>query len=101
MGVGIRRALGVCVLGVLLGVAPAAGGAPTRGHAAEGPFGFFGMTAGGLPSADEFTEMASGGVQTYRAQLAWQAVEARRGTFDWSFYDELVARAAAAHINVA
>jgi hypothetical protein len=45
---------------------------------------------GAVPSHDEISEMAAGGVDQIRLLLHWPSVESVRGTYDWSGTDAVV-----------
>jgi hypothetical protein len=65
------------------------------------PRGFFGIAPQTGIGPKDTARMRGGGVETIRAPLLWGEVQpTRRGGFDWSGFDALVATAAAGRLEV-
>jgi hypothetical protein len=95
------RAAGAIAAGLCMTLAVAACGGEDdggRGAAHE----FYGVvTAEPLPGAPELARLGRGGVGTLRINLPWGSVQnAPDAPYDWSRYDEVIARAAENGIRV-
>jgi polysaccharide biosynthesis protein PslG len=65
------------------------------------PANFFGISPNeGLPTPAEFARMHRGGIRTYRVPLGWSRAWPEPGSFNWRSFDNQVAGAAAAGLNV-
>jgi hypothetical protein len=65
------------------------------------PRGFFGIAPQTGIGPKDTARMRGGGLETIRAPLNWGAVQpSRRGGFDWSSFDDVVATAAADRLEV-
>lgn len=79
----------------------ALGAAATASPAIAVPANFWGVSPQLNPSPEQFQRLKTGGVGSVRIPLAWAAVQPDRGTpIDWSGYDVVIGRAAAARIEV-
>jgi hypothetical protein len=73
----------------------AAAAASATATAAAPPEHFVGLQSWNLPPATKLARLDRANVHTWRANVLWSSVEARRGQYDWRRYDALFARAAA------
>lgn len=87
------RLLGFCAACVLVLLA-LLGGSAGAAHAATVPNGFVGLNDWRMPSDQVMGTVSGMGVKRWRAGLFWYRIERQQGSFDWSEYDALVARAA-------
>jgi polysaccharide biosynthesis protein PslG len=90
------RGLAVCVA-VLACLAGAA--APSSASAAQ-PRSFWGVVPINNLSSSELDLMGAGRVGTLRQLVIWPSIEHKRGSYDWSYLDFLVANAARNGIEV-
>ena len=73
--------------------------APSESSAAV-PKRFWGVNPVVSPSGAEVARLKRGRVDTVRYPIYWSVVERDRGSFDWSGFDGVLARAAARNIDV-
>ena len=72
-----------------------------QGASAAAPRVFYGVQPINVPTSDQFARIARGGVGSVRYPLSWREVQpSGTGTFNWSAYDSLVARATQAGLEV-
>jgi GH35 family endo-1,4-beta-xylanase len=67
---------------------------------AKVPREFFGVVPSVHPAVDDYARMKQMGVGTLRTLLAWPVIEPSPGMYDWTYFDEVVARAAQQGIRV-
>jgi hypothetical protein len=90
----ISAAAIACAAAVAL---PSAGGA----SAASAPRAFYGVQPINVPTTEQFTRIARGGVGSVRFPLSWKdAQPSGAGAFNWATYDSLVLRATQAGLEV-
>ena len=63
---------------------------------AKVPREFFGVVPTITPDAADYPRMKQMGVGTMRGLMSWPVLEPSPGTYDWTYFDQWVARAAAA-----
>jgi polysaccharide biosynthesis protein PslG len=61
---------------------------------------FFGLGGWSFPTSGEATRLSRRELRSWRTTLAWRDVEARRGRYDWSGFDNLVGRLATRRIRL-
>jgi hypothetical protein len=93
-----RRALGLAACAAALVLATCAA-APAPAGAAL-PHSFWGVVPINNLSSSELDLMGAGEVGTLRQLVIWPSVERKRGSYDWSYLDFLVANAARNGIEV-
>jgi hypothetical protein len=63
------------------------------------PRAFFGVVPSGYDSNAEMQRMAANGVGSVRFLIDWRVIEPNQGARDWSYYDDYIARLAAAGLQ--
>jgi hypothetical protein len=74
--------------------------APASTAEAAAPRQFFGVVPSGYESSALMQRMAANGVGAARVRIRWGDVEPQQGTRNWTYYDNYIARFAAAGIQV-
>jgi hypothetical protein len=72
---------------------------PVGSSNAAVPRAFYGVVPSGYDSSAEMQRMAASGVGEVRVLVNWNRVEPTQGIRDWSYYDDYVARLAAAGLQ--
>jgi len=57
---------------------------------ASAPDPFFGVAPEGLQASTDYERMRAGGLGTVRVVLPWSAIEADKGTYDWTGSDQIL-----------
>lgn len=89
----MRKAITLAVAAAAFLLAACGSGSSVSAPAA--PKDFFGIDPGLAPDAQDYTQMATAGVETVRVGLTWSAVQPQKGPFNWRVPDATAANLAA------
>ena len=99
----VKRQAAVALAGVAVLFAFAAAAterAEAKPPRVKAPREFFGVVPAVHPEAVDYAQMQKMGVGTLRTLLAWPVIEPSPGSYDWTYFDDVVARAAQHGIRV-
>src|SRR4051812_1665093 len=94
----LRLVIPLVVLACALTAAPA----EARSHdpGAKARRAMFGLTGWSFPSQRDVSPLIRRGLRSWRTTLSWTDVERTRGRYEWSGFDDLVARLVSRRVNI-
>jgi hypothetical protein len=88
----------MAVVACVLALAPASARAADPGPKLRRSM--FGLTGWSFPGQRDMAPLTRRGLRSWRTTLSWADVESRRGRYEWSGFDQLLARLVSRRVNV-